>query len=515
MSRRRAQDAAIEYLLNCAGSMPAKSGARLPSTATLAAMAGVSHRTMWTVSKRLVAEGVLRSRRGDGLYVAAAPAPPRPSGGSSPDTGAIRQTIWEQTRDSLRADIYRGTYRAGDVLPSVKVLCATYAVSYGTVAKVLSSLVDESLLQRRGRRFRVRAYAQPGTRHRIALVTRRYPEEAQGRVPPRYLEDLALFEAECRRLDLQISPVRISYLEHTLRIDQDRDGVFASPNPGFTVLGLVVWPLASGPAFADFWGRVVAMGKPVSVMASHGRSLAGFICPPGSAVSLFRTARDHDAGVAIGHHLLARGHTRVAFLCDRPNMSWVEDRLAGMRSVFVAAGHPQAVRAFYGSPSGHRPARRGQRIETVERIRSAVAGLADRRRDPVVQGALRELEMHAHTALDSALRKDEALPQCVAACEWGTATAYVGVSDELALTCLGYLQSRGVTMDAVSVAGFDNTHQAMLSGLTTYDFGVASAVHRSLDSLLRPYSKRRSKPGMHEEWVEGQLVDRGSVKQRN
>lgn len=75
-------------------------GQRLPSTRELALQLGVSRKTTLDVFERLIAEGYLRSRAGDGTFVADAmtrlsPPPTKPA--TSPATGSI----WDEMDDAL------------------------------------------------------------------------------------------------------------------------------------------------------------------------------------------------------------------------------------------------------------------------------------------------------------------------------------------------------------------------------------------------------------------------------
>ncbi|CAG9184668.1 HTH-type transcriptional regulatory protein GabR [Cupriavidus laharis] len=75
-------------------------GQRLPSTRKLALQLGVSRKTTLDVFEQLIAEGYLRSRAGDGTFVADAMtrlAPPPPKPATSPAMGAI----WEAMEGAL------------------------------------------------------------------------------------------------------------------------------------------------------------------------------------------------------------------------------------------------------------------------------------------------------------------------------------------------------------------------------------------------------------------------------
>lgn len=78
-------------------------GDRLPPIRSLAATMGVSPSTVVEAYERLVAEGVIRSRRGSGFYVAAAVAPPMALAGTEAGRDRAVDPFWV-SRQSLDAD---------------------------------------------------------------------------------------------------------------------------------------------------------------------------------------------------------------------------------------------------------------------------------------------------------------------------------------------------------------------------------------------------------------------------
>lgn len=512
MGRQRALEAALDTLRAHMDGCPA--GTRLPSLTALAADAGVSRRTMWSAAQQHVALGTLRARRGDGLIVTGEGMVGQAATGTAQAAGTPRERAWESIRDALRRDIYRGGFRTGDQLPTVKELRSRYGVSYRTVKQALHALAGERMLEQHGVRWQVRGHSREGSHHRIALVTRRFPEEAQGRVPPRHAENLMLFESECRRRSLQVSPVRLSFVEHEVVVNEDRDGVLDGEGPGGDALGIIFWPITIGRGLERVWRRMLDTGRPIAISASATTSLWFLTSAANDRVQVLRTGKDYEAGIAMGQHLVARGHEWVAFICTEGLPGWAEGRLRGMRTVFRDAGLADDAIRMFNDPAYRRPASRDDsRLEMSQEIERVVGRLADAASSPMIESSLRQLRMHVHSAVESAQAQSPVLPLCRRACEWGKATAYVGANDLQALVCSSYLRSRGVRPDQVSIAGFDNTRESMLSGLTTYDFGTAASIYRSIDFVLHPFSARQRRRGMVEEHVEGQLVDRGSVRE--
>lgn len=56
--------------------------------------------------------------------------------------------LYYQLKELLRAEIERGVWRPGDLIPSERELCQTYGISRITVRQALSDLVGEGLLRR-------------------------------------------------------------------------------------------------------------------------------------------------------------------------------------------------------------------------------------------------------------------------------------------------------------------------------------------------------------------------------
>lgn len=54
--------------------------------------------------------------------------------------------VWTQVRDELKSRILRGTYRAGQVIPSETTLVQEFGVARNTIRKAVAALREEGLI---------------------------------------------------------------------------------------------------------------------------------------------------------------------------------------------------------------------------------------------------------------------------------------------------------------------------------------------------------------------------------
>jgi len=488
---------------------------RLPSLRVLASRFRVSERTMWTATRELVQQGVLGSRRGYGYFVKSVPGGETlVDDNATPQAIAGAQAAWERIRDALRTEILDGKHHPGRLFLSVKELCRRYGASFETVKRALAGLETEGLIRRTGRAFRVEGYAPRSSEQRIALIAREFDNEVDGVALTRYLEDLAVLESECQRFNLGLSHVKLGFVEERLVCRSDRDGVL-SPS-SCPVLGFILWPVSVTEYLEPVWSQLVRTRKPLAVMAPDSGDVPFLASGVGLASCVVRTSRDFDAGRAVGRHLLERGHTRVAFFSMFGMGSWVEPRLAGLRQVFRDAGRPAVVQEYTTTmhPRGLWNESMEGRSPDSKAIMQIARGLERSAR--TAQGIRqhdiwRELYRVLPGAVQSAANYRAFVPLGEMALADGGHTAFVGANDTAALQCLTFLREKGFSSRQISVIGFDNTNDSAWNNITSFEFGVVAAIHRSIDFILRPLSHKRDMRGVHEVQVQGHIVDRGSV----
>jgi DNA-binding LacI/PurR family transcriptional regulator len=91
-------------------------------------------------------------------------------------------------------------------------------------------------------------------------------------------------------------------------------------------------------------------------------------------------------------------------------------------------------------------------------------------------------------------------------------TAWAGDSDGTCLSCLDYLQIKGVPVpDALSIVGFDDSFEAFLRRLTTYNFNGAAYMRAMLAHVLRPHDSGASREPGGFTTIPGYVVERWSA----
>lgn len=465
---------------------------------------------MWQAAQEFIERGIVGSRPGYGLYLMKGARLP-PAEETKEHAAAQNLPIWLRTKNAIHKDISDGRFRDTDVFPTVKELCRSYNVSYPTIRKALNALTEEKLLQPEGSHLRVAGRRHTDRRQRIAFISRQYAEEAQGRLPHRHLRDLLIVDAECRRLNLHLSHVRIQVDDRKPFIASDPDGILTTSTGAQDILGIIIQPMTYEEFFGDVWPKVLRTAKPVAILKAHLNELSFLTGRRGPATAIMETGNNFEAGLAMGRYLVSRGHTQAAYFGYFRDSPWVQSRLEGLRKAFSDAGYPDAVDACLSE------------MRNEEESAGIVQGSPDERYYGRIlnghQGAAatgfectiwRELLDHLPGAYDAAFVHQAIEHLCTQALKKRGPTVWVGASDQVALVCMSVLNRNGITRRQISVAGFDDTIRALQAGLTTYNFGEDAAIHRAVNYVLHPGAPGRPQAS-GVETVDGMIVERASV----
>lgn len=360
---------------------------------------------------------------------------------------------WEVFRQRLIGDIVSGRHAAGAEI-GVKQMRGEYGVCYRTAAKALAWLETHGWLVRERRHYRVRSVRTGGSGATVVLLSTVDRTRSVETLTPRLRELVRACEIHCSRMRLGLEHVSLP------RVRTVGSMRALSIPSGDDIAGYLVWMGDIGAeSLRELLSRLAAVGKPVSVLDEVGDIAHERPSVPGAAIGYFSMANSINAGMAMGRHLLGLGHRSVGFVSVSRGQMWSDNRREGVAQALRAAGHAGAVRSY------------------ELRRHSASAELPE-----VLRGAL----------------------------DKGDISALVMETDTMAIECMTWLAQHGVVPGReLSVAGFDDTPEAFIHGLTSYNFNSEETIHAMLAHLAGRRAPLRA-PGASIE-VEGFVTPRGST----
>ncbi len=490
LRRSEAAGRARRHLLACLEQARQRGLERLPGIRRLAAEAGVAHVTMWKAVRTLADEGLLttgpeRATRPNPLPSCPAPGSVvRVVGGSSPPASGSTGH-WRVVHDQLVRDMLQGALPPDSRLPSLKELRVRFGAGHATLSRALEVLVAEGYVERHGRGCRVRPTAPAGAGFTtVVFVGRARQMDMFTDLSARAQELWRCLESGSARAGLRLE---VRSMEDCL----GGSGLSPGGEPG-VVAGYVVRHMdLPAEQQRELVGVLGAQGRPVALVDETGDAPPARAAPAARRLlRRFSIAHGDDAGREAGRFLLMRGHRECAFVTPYHAAPWSRNRLAGLAEAVGQAGDGASLRVYDPGVCADDFALRDHAFAhpATRRLLSAVAefhrdmrgaGPFDAeayRRDPAFQHVLaRTLEDHLRPVVARALDSG--------------ATAWVCASDPVALAVLRLLAERDAAVPAdISVMGFDNSPEAMVAGLTSYDFNVPALADALLRHVLDPLS---------------------------
>ncbi len=472
----------------------------LPSLNMLAVRLQVSRVTVLRAMRRMEQAGCVVGLPGRGYVVTGvAPAvsssrPPRPS--SRPPAPCPR---WRELRDSLINDMLEGHFPPGSTLPSTKELCVRYGCGYSSLLHAIRSLLAERRLTRHGRRYVVREATAPKSQSFIGLVSFTHYPANLVLIGPHGAPLWRTMEHECTRRRLSA-------------VGRDVAAAAAEPWPeGGTMVGCIMAHLGrnrKGPAQA--LRAILSARLPVALIDQGGCEATLAQEYPSPLVRCFALGTQRGCGRRVGEYLLARGHRGVLFIAPR-DAQIERTRWKGVCEPFRKVGLTDAV--VFRALDLSAPPRTGRTHEFVELMHRAL-GAADTL--PVHEvGRMRRRALNfALGSFSSTVRAPETTRTLLAQMpQTEPATAWVAFNDELALSLLEYFQEAGIELPCdLSLVSFDDTTEAYLQGVTSYNFNIPALVNAVLKHILSPKRSGRRSPVVE---IPGMVMERrtsGSIR---
>ncbi len=445
---------------------------RLPTVRDLAMRQGASSRTVQAALELLRGRGLVESRPRSGLWRV----------GEIPRTEATTSRLGVvDLATRFRIEIREGIHPWDSPLPLIKELAVQWNCHAQTVSKVLDLVIQEGLLERRGRlHFPVSPRGLRKAAAPTILCLGAGASDGHFRMDSDRESDF------WRELGVQAGLAGLSLVRRVwdggrIRLDANMVGVIATSwhyhDPKIICREISKLKM---PACVWFDEHIMDESSVDSHINYHDQ---GFSAENGSLLS---------------RHLMELGHTHLAFVSPWHGNQWSLKRFEGIEAEAAIRGCRVEAFCLDGDSSWDRmvPAQTDPVLvktfpeATIARI---IEGSSDRVRDFMVT----ELGWNR-------IRQDMA-PLFEKALASG-ATAWIGANDVCALNALKWLGEQDVPVPGrVSVAGFDDTLEALRSDLTSFRFSCASVARSMIYQILT--SSRVSTLTRHK----GMVVVRGTT----
>lgn len=184
-----------------------------------------------------------------------------------------------------------------------------------------------------------------------------------------------------------------------------------------------------------------------------------------------------ENGIILTRHLIELGHKHIAFISPWHANSWSLKRFKGIEEEALRSGCRVDVFCLFGDSEWDRliPAETDPLL-----IKSFPAKVIEK----IVEGSSERIRNLMIAELGwNRIRKDME-PLFAQAFESG-ATAWIGANDVCALNALKWLGEKGIQVPKqISVAGFDDTIEALRSDLTSFRFSCASVARSMIYQIL-------------------------------
>jgi DNA-binding LacI/PurR family transcriptional regulator len=453
----------------------------LPTIKQLAHLAGVSHRVMSRLVSDLSRDGVVEVRRTKGIILyrqgmdpAAEVLAPQPAG-----------CRWQRLKKQVHQDLMTGAFGRDQSLPPLKELINRYQVSYKTLRKAISALVESGALVAGRRKHRVAAPAITAKGNTIILFARGSDSGGIAYQPPRSLDNFRVIEQECLSYGVQLHYISCFAQEAGFTFHGRKGDSFSEAVDLDRVLGFAVWQMSLPATYVgELAAWLTRFRKPIAVYSETSAPPA--ITAPGRRfLRNFVIESDFEAGRRAGLFLLAHGHRRVCCFMEKSTMPWQSNRLAGIRQAFAEAGVEADIRGF---DAGMTPDDEKQLAHTEtlrSHVKTAAKECCTRYRASLTEDFTavffyRMFREQIALALEPSMRKVAQDPLI---------TAWVGVNECVAVACLQFLRTTAVAVpQRVSVIGFDDTQEAGIHRLSSYSFNGPAIMHAMVESIVRPHS---------------------------
>ncbi|MBD3320417.1 MAG: GntR family transcriptional regulator [Chitinivibrionales bacterium] len=508
-SRRPAVEKAIAFIQDYLSRSRPDREYSLPGVRALAQMAGVSHVTAWKALDRVRKDRGIAG--GNGLKFTFA----KHRNETAPSDEILLQSQPADVRvaAAIKRDIINGVYAPGAEMPSYKELGARYGASFLTLRKACMRLAKQNILRLYNRRY---AVVDAGSTFSYGKIVFLGYCDAKGNIYRGVLSEelLRTLEAECTKAGLHLLIFGYREIDNRLVYFDSRSGK-QTPLPGDeSIIGYlcVNLPNPSGNAIDTLCRQLCLKKKHVAVYNETPGWVPTTTIAARSRNRFFTVSISTNAGGQVGRFLQMRGQKKPAYITTFKSTLWSQKRYQDLCGTYTETS-PSICIPLYSNdaPDGKKllKHRAGPVFDndvlakSVGRLENYFSSSIDPLIHTYASGLLRRVLYSTQLYISLKPRLEEALSD-------RSITAWVCANDFAAVIARYFLQEKGVDVPRrLWIVGFNDSFDAMINGLTSYNFNIPACAAALLGFLVRrpPFSLEGGKTIQ----IDGMVIERQST----
>ncbi len=505
--RRAALERARAHLRKVVSEHRRRGEARLPTVTVLAAQAMVSRNVLLRALDDVSSTEGLTRRPGSGIRIG-------PSCVSAVSAREPSKPRWQLIAEAVDRDVELGLYPPGSPVPTAKELRIRYGGCYRTLRRALLELQQRRVVVRRGANC---VFPSPAPEHSSGSVLLVAAGQSDGSITFAGQRSTELYRSLCSIVSRhRVGFVPYSYFswdDELFDTVDKRVTTWKQIAARRTVLGAIFWNagMPRPENYVRMIRRLLRLGRPVAVIdevgeADYGREFAGTMRP--LVISL---ATGPLCGQVMGRYLVARGHRRVAYISHHHALRWSEHRLTGLQQSVGSTATPlQVVPAVSTELDYFVPHMQAHTERYTSSLSRPVEHLVRQVRKTFTDAAHAEDELRRALAgmVNADVTWNMLWPLFERAMGDHGVTAWVCANDKTAVAALSFLRKHN---KRIAVAGFDDSIDAFLANVTSYNFDLQGVAHAAVRHVLFPAARERGGEALRTVEAEGFVVQRESA----
>jgi len=504
-----AQEKAILFLRQLIRTYVRQNKMRLPTIHALADLAGVSRLAMGKAVTYLKQEGTIDPRQGKGITITQVDhqRPQTLLAGSDHSANVLVNersgTKWYRVANQIEKDIITGNYQSDEPLPSHKELSEKYGISLKTLNKALSLLLQRNIIFAKKHNY-IPALSHPKQPNSsILLITRGHNQYFLPNIQP-YIRSIRRY---CDIINSSIKTAIYGYAATRALAGTSNNVIVDMPTTKEIDDSLGVILFLSGLEYLDYHQiiyQVLSRNKPIAILDENGIFTIPKRVVSHRLLRHFAVGYSRQPGRDMGRYLGSLGHRKIAYITYPER--WSVNRYDGLVDAIKCSGSQSRV-ASYISKKKNSIVQRSQyqMIDTMIRWCKEKNDI-----DYTTFGeAIEDIAFPVAKAISKRMNRERILPLFEKALQDEIYTAWVCANDEIAMEALSFLRTKNIRIPHdISVVGFDDSLDAHLEQLTSYNFNTNGIVHAMINHIVSPRRWHWTSSQKTAIEIEGHVVER-------